>query len=331
MNINHTHIDDILAKWLAGEATEAELQFLNTWAAENEENQKHVTQFEKLWNHAEDDVFSMNTDVAWQQVMEKTTQPAKPNYLRIAFRVSTGLAACITLFFVARYFSSNKGKISPEITAINTSIFIQSGDQIYNTKLPDGTEISLKPHSSIMADTGFNKNNRIVHLNGSAHFKTVHGLKNVFTVKHGNTEIRDIGTAFTVSTYENKTKVVVTEGKVQFIGKTDSVFLTVGDSAISEKGSSIVVLNSVPKLLPEELKNKVLVFSNTELKKATQIINATYHSDIRIASNAIANCKLNISFENEKLETILELIQDVFNLEIRREGNTIYLNGKGCQ
>lgn len=335
MNKNQNiHIDELLAKWLAGEATDAELQELETWQEASEENGTYVAQFQKLWDHAEDpDEFSISTDSAWQKVQSQLRKNNEPVVkLRVLYRYAAALAASVTLFLLGWWFFTGRNSGSTALPIASTGLFIQAGDEAYTTTLPDRTVVVLQPHSSITADTGFGKQNRILTLKGSAHFTTEHGKGPVFTVRNDRMEVRDIGTAFWVYSSPKGSSVRVTQGSVQVLAFRDSAVLEKGDSAIIARvEQKLQVIASKTSEKAKEIKDKTLVFLKTELQKVTQLLNNTYHCDIRLGNPKIANCKLTATFANEDLDTVLDVIRETFNLEIKREGSIIYLEGKGCQ
>lgn len=331
MQYNHSNIDEKLAKWLAGEANDAELSEINEWIQQSAENKAYCEQFERLWELTPTVDSKIDMEKAWNNISLRTIQK-KSSKLRLVYRATAWIAASLVLLLLGRIFLEKNSKISPDIVAHNVGIFIQSGAQSYQTTLPDETIVILAPHSKIVADTGFNSNNRTVTLEGSAWFQTQHGKKQVFTVKHKNTEIRDIGTAFFVNDEKDETKVIVTEGRVEVAIQGHKLALSKGDSVLSNSSKSEwIQLHPQLENTPQEIKSKILVFSKTELKKVIQTINNLYHSDIRISAPKLENCKFTGSFDNENIDTILEVLRDAFNLEIRTEGNITYLEGKGCQ
>src|SRR5688500_16919872 len=96
----NTHIDELLAKWLAGEATEAEMHELEQWRDISEENHKYVSQFEKLWEHAEENAtFSAETSEAWSKVQQSIKQNSGPVVkLSVVYRFAAAIAASIAIF-----------------------------------------------------------------------------------------------------------------------------------------------------------------------------------------------------------------------------------------
>ena len=332
MNQNPEEINEIIARWLAGEASAKDLEALNMWSEENNNNRKYLKQMEKIWDTAAESASNSNTQAAWNavqnQIISKSNIQPK---LRIIYRASFAIAAALGLFFAGR-FLFNPGQKTTDNLPVTAGLFIQAGNEAYTTTLPDETVVILQAHSTLTADSGFGKTNRKLILKGSAHFNTKHGHKHYFVVQTAQTTITDIGTSFWVRNTQNETLIAVTQGSVKIEAFSDSATLQFGDSAIvSRLEEKLKTIANKTTLKVEEIKDKTLVFLKTELKKVTQLLNNTYSSDIRLGNPAIANCKLTASFKNESLENVLEIIRETFNLEIRKEGNVIYLEGKGCQ
>ena len=77
--------------------------------------------------------------------------------------------------------------------------------------------------------------------------------------------------------------------------------------------------------------SKILQFKQTELSVVTEILSQTYGVTIKIEKPQLLHCKLTATFENEPLNTVLEIIQETFNMEIVPEKETIWLKGGSCQ
>lgn len=317
-----------IAKWLAGEATDEEMAILNHWAGESAENRAHLAAMEKIWDAAEEEDDRQLTDRAWNEINPRISKQP----MRLVYRAAALLAACFAVFLAGRIFWPAE-KISDQPQAISRHhLYISSGSESFATALPDGTTVLLQPNSSIEADSGFGRLHRLVTLKGTAHFKTVHGIKGQFMVNCGQFTVRDIGTAFTVSEEKADITVKVTEGKIQIMSKKDSAYLETGDSAVLDRlEQKLRVIKEKTTEMAAEVKDKILNFQKTELKKVGQTLSALYHVDIRLNNPAIENCKLTATFDNQSLETVLDVIREAFNLEITHKGGVIYLDGKGCQ
>lgn len=333
MEQNQYPIDDLLAKWLAGEANNAEIDWLNNWAEKNEDNKQYVQQFETLWNSAQEQIETKTTEQAWQKVMAQTVSvPANQNRFTVVYKATAWIAASLALLLGIQWYMQPQAPVPSPMVAANVGLFIQSGDGNDTAFLADHTQVILMPHSSITADTGYGKTHRRLRLTGKAWFQTEHGHLMPFIVSNGQVTVRDIGTAFWVNGDGKNTTVSVTQGQVMVSTTTDSSLLNLGDSAIIfqlQEKIKLITQKTAEKI--HEIQNKILVFNKTELKTVTELLNSTYNANIRLGNQGIASCKFTASFNNENLETVLDVIRDTFNLEIRREGSVIYLDGKGCQ
>lgn len=77
--------------------------------------------------------------------------------------------------------------------------------------------------------------------------------------------------------------------------------------------------------------SKILQFKQTELLVVAEILSQTYGVSIKIEKPQLMQCKLTAKFENEPIQDILEIIQEIFNIEIVSEKETIWLKGGSCQ
>ena len=96
--------------------------------------------------------------------------------------------------------------------------------------LPDSSSITLFPHSSVRFHAkDYRKSSRKVHMEGKVAFSVKHDNAHPFTVEGKLSQVRVLGTVFTVDESRADTAIVqVTSGKVQFsaIGQPDAVILT---------------------------------------------------------------------------------------------------------
>ncbi|HMG92797.1 MAG TPA: hypothetical protein VK589_22220, partial [Chryseolinea sp.] len=61
------HIDELIGKYLAGEAVSEEIAFIESWVNENEGNRKYFDQFKTIFQKAVEvtDYQTYDTDAAW--------------------------------------------------------------------------------------------------------------------------------------------------------------------------------------------------------------------------------------------------------------------------
>jgi ferric-dicitrate binding protein FerR (iron transport regulator) len=324
-------IDELLARWLSGEADAETIERLQQWIQFSDENAKYVAQFEQLWSAAETHVSDLDLDAAWNTIQAQKNSSTKVK-IRSIYAYWPAVAAAITIAIVSWVAFKTIGTKTPKNPNIAQGILLQSGNDTLATTLQDGTKVVLQPHAVLRIDNAFGQGNRNVMLTGKAWFQTTHIPQLPFTVLYGTTKIIDIGTAFHVNTLKDRLEVIVTEGSVKIETSTQSSTLFKYDTARIQNAAGVITIHQ-PEIPASEKtsKNKILVFNKTELKKVIQLLNSTYNANVKLGNHDIENCKLTASFNNEELEVVLDLIRETFNLEIRRESGIIYMEGTGCQ
>lgn len=204
-----------------------------------------------------------------------------------------------------------------------------------DTSLPDGTFVSLNRGSTIEYPEHFSGNNREIKLTGEAYFSVKHDDKSKFVIANGNVRIEDIGTSFYVNTHKSagQMEVVLTEGKAMVYFKDNpsgQVVISAGERAdIGLAGNNIIKsINHDENYIA--WKTKRFVFTNNTLIEVVTILNKGYHSDIRISGNNINNCRLTAIFDNQSLESVLNVIKSTLDVSIISNGSTFEISGRKC-
>ena len=73
-----------------------------------------------------------------------------------------------------------------------------------------------------------------------------------------------------------------------------------------------------------------LSFDNIPLSKVIDDINRTYNSNLKITNPDVNNCLITVSFENQNLESVLKILENTLNIEIKKNNSVIEISGKGC-
>jgi len=118
---------------------------------------------------------------------------------------------------------------------------------------------------------------------------------------------------------------------VESLGKPGASELkpaTVSSEAVKSPREMVEKPAPVTPVSPD---NKILRFRQTELRVVAEILTQTYGVEIRIENPELQSCKLTATFANETLKTVLEIIQETFNLEVVPDGEAQVLKGGICQ
>jgi ferric-dicitrate binding protein FerR (iron transport regulator) len=327
------NIDDLIASYLAGEASADQISFVDEWTKENESNSKYFEHLRLIFEKAatvSSAVEQFDTDEAWQKLRHRLPQykdktiPLNPDragytvYLRIAAGILLILAAGV---FTYQFFRADSGTTVELLADKNTSA----------DTLPDGSDVFLNRQTTIEYSIDKKKNTHTAKLVGEAYFNIHHDDDKTFIVEAEDTFIKDIGTSFNVKAYPGSPtiEVVVEEGEVMFYTEGNpGIYLKVGGKGIFHKDSKTFTV-AEPEPNVTAYKTKFFSFSNHSLEMVAETLNEVYPTKIQIDPN-LKNCTLTVSFNDESIEEIAEIIAQTLGLTVSKSDNIIRLTGTGC-
>ncbi len=139
--------DELLAKYLAGEATDAEQAMVQGWMGENEEHNKQFYHYKTLWEESRHMYPTpvADTDAAWARFKARTEQPANKS---IALpRYNWLKAAAILLLLVGGGWLAKVMIQAPEAEVLASKPKVR---QPVNVRMPDKHEApAAEPVSSV--------------------------------------------------------------------------------------------------------------------------------------------------------------------------------------
>ncbi len=327
---------ELIPKYLAGEANQEETQALFNWIDLDIANKKQFEDYKKAWDFSEkgfdSEILSIDLDDEWTKFNSQISstpsakiisleQPKKKKWSII--QIAAAIAAVFIVGIGVLYLFNPK---SNELVAQN---------KVIESNLPDGSLISLNRYSELEYSQNFNKKARNVSLKGEAFFKIEHNPKKPFIINTGALKIEVVGTSFNVNAKSDKgdIEVIVETGIVSIYSKedkSDSVILHAGDKAYfsgKEKDIEKKINKDVNYL---SWKTKYLDFEKDELQNIVKTLRKTYNAQIIIKNPAIKKCTLTNEFDGQSLESILKVLEETLDLEIKKKGKIYEINGQGC-
>ena len=345
MNDNSTYYTDLITRYFSGEITEDELRLLSDWLKNDPQNSETFRQYQKTWRLVEKQNIqsSINIDEEWiaMQAKMNVSSPGNnasakvislnqnrnqrifplQNYLKVAAAIIILLASSFLLY----QYISKPGNIVVTAQAGNM-------DQV----LPDGSVVSLHAGSQITYPAKFASNSRNVELKGEAYFKVTHDKTKPFIVSSGDARVEVLGTQFNVNTNSpsGAMEVVLTSGKVSVYYKekpADNVLLLPGEKAIVNTGQKQISksANTDPNYIA--WKTRVLVFDNETLGQVVNTLRNVYQTPITLADSQLSGCRVTASFNAQSLESVLQVIKETLDLQLKQNGKVIVISGKGCE
>lgn len=333
MNESLEHIDDLIAKVLASEASRAEIDLLEGWMDEAEENRIYFEETKKLFAQIENFKVEhkVNTVKAWDKLNAKisseatTTAKVIPLLQRPVFRIAASLMLIATLALLVNYYFNSPAP---------TSVVLAANKEIKTQGLPDGTKVTLNKNSELAYVVNEKKQVREVKLKGEAYFEVKHNEEFPFEITIDDIIIRDIGTAFNVKALPGSdvVEVLVEEGEVLFYtSSNEGLILVKGEKALYNKTSK-----QFSKVVPDPVENtvsyksKAFQFKGSLMRDVVKQLNAIYDSNIELSDERLGNCRLTTKFNDLNVDAIVDIIADTFSFEVERSGGKIIFKGQPC-
>lgn len=319
MNKQNEHSDERLSLFARVLAGEESLQERNTFESLLEKDPTAKDEFEKirkLWDNASGlTQDQMNED--WNKLYPHFKSENKNSY-KSYLRIAASILVIITL------------GIAGSLLFFNNEEAMIADVEILEKSLTDGSEISLNKGSTLTINKNFNEKNRKVELEGEAFFKVEKNKELPFIVSTRHMNIQVVGTEFNVKTSKKTTTLIVKEGIVRVQAGTERKEVTAGQMALydNETDQLYVTINSDVNYL--SWRTKSFSFRDTSLSTVVDKLNEIYNASIALENESIAECKVTVDFKNEDLETIIIILQETLQLDIKKQNERVILSGKGC-
>lgn len=347
---------NLLAKKIAGEASEEELQQLERLTKLNPEWAYQAEHIQQLWQNTTSE--KEQSEFAFEQHLQKmkeagvNLEPAvysiksdkKPALVKNIFAYS---AAAIVLFLVAGFVWLNSNKrnslSTPEKKYSEISSPFGSKTKLV---LPDSTVVWLNAGSKLTYNEHFGITNRNTTLIGEAFFDVKKSAV-PFTIRANNIQIKVLGTAFNVKAYpeDKTTETSLLRGRVEV-----TLDKRPGEPIVLKPNEKLIVANEKietrleqrkdPKVVIDELTrindttivetswvHNELIFQDETFREIAHKMERWYGFTIEIADEEIANERLSGTFTTETIQEALTALQysTKFHYSIKGKQVTITL------
>ncbi len=326
------HIDftTLIVKELSGEISADERRLLHEWVAADESHEREYREYRKLWDGMDkvQGATSSEVDAEWKR-LELVIDAEEKEYEKFSWSFDgfIKVAALLTLLIAAGigiYFVLNSNYSSYHAVS-----------EVKEVELPEGTVVALNVDSEIKVPKRFSDDIRKVELSGEAFFRVARDTVHPFVVKADDAVIKVLGTAFNVRAYsdEDKVEVTVEHGKVAVFHEEnpdDRVILVKGKKAVLRKSTGEIISGENDDINFRAWQTRRIIFEDTPMSEVARIVGEVYHVDISLASDGLSACSVTTIFDNQSLETVLNVLSSTLNLKIDKKGSVIIITGSGC-
>jgi transmembrane sensor len=323
-------ITTIMTRHFAGESSAAEEKALADWINQSNQNEatykKSKRVFEAATNHYKSNIPAIDVEAEWK-IFEQKLESEKP-VIKLAPRFSFMRIAATILLLIASaaivyYYSSRT-----ETLSFDTATALQK------VTLPDGSTVVLNRFSKLTYNDDFGIKNRNITLKGEAFFDVTKNPSLPFVIDAQNTTIEVVGTSFNVLAYDSLSdvEVIVKTGIVRFSvpGQNKMVELISGEKGVFAKDNRELneAINEDENY--QSWNTKKLTFNETHLSAVVEAINKTYNTNIVLSGPVSDSCVVTVSFDNQSLDAVLNVLESTLNITYKREGNRIEIISSGC-
>jgi len=223
--------------------------------------------------------------------------------LSIASRWWFTIPIAAILLILLKFFVFNNGTDQRRNEAANAQTLLVNNTQaIVKQVLPDGSVAWLKPQASLTYPKVFKASSRNVSMKGECFFEITKNARQPFIIisKHITTKVW--GTSFEVADYDNARQATVTvlSGKVS-VNKRGSA----GEEVSAKLAANEVMLKPEQKVTYKQDDNVLVTETKTDITRL----------DLWK--------RVNLSFDNDKLASIIKVLERKFNVKIEVADNKL--------
>ncbi len=319
----HSHIDDLLAKRLAGEESAEDKQSLDSLLADNPAVWLTA---EKGWLTAKSDWFT--EEEAKSTFVQPYLQLEKPKTRSFKW---VAVAASLTLIAMISFFLIRENEV--ESFAILSQTKTEAGQQKELT-LPDGSQVRMNASTTLRFPEHFAADKREVYLEGEAYFEVVSDKKRPLIIHGTEANVKVLGTAFNVNAYPGKgMEVAVRSGKVNMVSHsgngTDVLMVPMMKKGVSNKAIGKWQVEAANDQDFDWLEGK-LIFNEKPLGEVVEELSRYYGVELELKDENLAACRISSTFYRNSIEEVLETLSLIVDLHYEHLGERYVISGKGC-
>ncbi|HEX8040236.1 MAG TPA: FecR domain-containing protein [Chryseosolibacter sp.] len=331
-NADNDSADELIARYLAGEASGAEEQQLLSWLKVSEENRRHYAQLKKAFELSggylslpSAGTADIDIDHEWDRFKEGIREMKKSRRLTPG-NLWLRIAATVILLVVT-------GGVLYYFTAPGTTIY-QTAANRETVTLPDGSRVALNYHTLLSYDPDFGEHDRTVRLRGEAFFEVEADRSKPFVILADQADVVVVGTSFNVNAYDSlrEIEVVVQTGVVSFgsAGGDRKVRLEAGQKGTYSKTGATLATSPNDDVNFSSWTTGHIVFVESDLRSVIATLEKTYHAEISVSTDIPASCIVTVTFDHQTLASVLKVLESTLNLKYTIKGNKVEITGAGC-
>lgn len=341
---------ELFDKYLAGQATPADLEQFERWLSEHPDRVGFVEAWQRALAKMESGMAAADRDSVWAGALE-SVGAAEPERVDLkgsrsravrfelaatrgtGWRAWGGIAAAALLVagaaLAGRALLLDRASRPP---APERVVVVPRGERA-RFRLPDGTEVLLAAGSTLRHPHVFPQAVREVALEGEAYFTVKHDPRSPFRVRAGNLIATDLGTEFLVRAYpeDPSARVVVRSGEVA-VRPSEAQTSGVKEQVVRPGELGRLGANGVPQVEQADTAayfgwtQGTLVFDGTPLREALPQLSRWYNLQFQLADTSLGSIPLSGRLDQTLTATRLDLLAGSLGLKQVRRGRVVMIS-----
>lgn len=296
--------EELMAKYLLGEATEAQTAAIEAWSKQSAANLRQLNDYKAILSASKLPVDQTLDERAALERLNARIGSAglrKHGYFPVLRLVAILAVICSLSWFIYRNTIASRSDL-------------YTSSQTLTRQLPDGSTVILNKQSSLSFVGGLFNRTRQVKLKGEAFFQVSKDRKKPFIIEVNDIRVTVVGTSFNVKNKGKETTVNVESGIVKVEHHRESVRLVAGQK-VELKENRLIRGENLGKLYNYYYTHE-LICDQTPLRELIPILNEKFNAHIVIINPAIEQLPISTTFKNETLQEILEVVSKTLKIKV---------------
>jgi ferric-dicitrate binding protein FerR (iron transport regulator) len=77
-------------------------------------------------------------------------------------------------------------------------------------------------------------------------------------------------------------------------------------------------------------KTRHMDFENTPLNEVVALLTKVYQTNVRLAGSGLSDCRISTTFDDQTLESVLDVLKATLDLQVTKTASGIELSGSSC-
>lgn len=329
-------MEDIILNYLNQTATDQEMKTLLHWLEQKEENQRQYATTRDLWLVSGATLSSHygESGKAFRLFKQKASafeaRKKKGEFRQRLLKVAA-VAALFILCSLAGYFTGKEStSTDPQVVHVVMNQAIMGAGHKGSVTLPDGTLVWLNSNSKLSYPDQFERNTRIVRLEGEGYFEVEPNKEAPFYVETTDMTVKVLGTHFDVKNYDQKNmfETILLSGKVEVQMKKnrEKLVLLPNEKLSFDKQTNTYDVEQVDAEEYTLWTADKLIFEDEKLATIIRKMERWYGISISCRQGVPLHSSYSLTIRNETKEEILKMLSIIAPIAYQVQGDEIILS-----